>query len=296
MSEVHSSVGSYVVDALSPVERAEFESHLPGCPSCRAEVAEFAETLAELTPLVAAQPPAALRRSVLAAIHQVEPLAPKLVAQSEEQASLTADHEPTALDPTVPAAVTKLRALGPDEVVPLDEHPSVVPESSWLGVAASLSDDLSARRARRTDRILAALVAAALIVALAFSGWVYVSWQQNQTQVSQAQREAELLTAPDVRVYTSTVQGAPVSFVVSRVRNQALFIASELPDPGKNLTYQLWILKGAAATPADLVRTGGTVREWISGVGESDGLALTRERGPSGSEKPSLPPLFEVSF
>ena len=61
MSDLHSAVGSYVADALSPVERAEFEAHLVGCYSCRFEVAEFTETLAELTPLVATRPPATLR-------------------------------------------------------------------------------------------------------------------------------------------------------------------------------------------------------------------------------------------
>ena len=40
-----------------------------------------------------------------------------------------------------------------------------------------------------------------------------------------------------------------------------MFIASNLPDPGKDRTYQLWTLKGEAATPAGLVRTGGNVRE-----------------------------------
>ena len=68
MSDVHSTVGAYVVDALTADERADFQSHLAGCPSCRVEAAEFTETLAELSPLVAAAPPAALRTSVMAAI------------------------------------------------------------------------------------------------------------------------------------------------------------------------------------------------------------------------------------
>ena len=46
---------------------------------------------------------------------------------------------------------------------------------------------------------------------------------------------------------------------------KALFIASNLPDPGKDRTYQLWTLKDGAPTPADLVRTGGNVRVWIHG-------------------------------
>ena len=296
MSELHSAVGSYVADALSPVERAEFEAHLVGCYSCRFEVAEFAETLAELTPLVAARPPATLRISVMAAITAVQPLAPEIVARSEERA-IRAEPTPDGQLPSVPAAVTELRPLGPDEVAPLDEHPSEVPDWSWLGVTANLSDDLTGRRIRRTDRILTALVAAALVVALAFSGWVYVSWQQNQTQVLEAQQENELLTARDVKVYTATVDGAPVSYLVSKERNKALFIANNLDDPGSDLTYQLWILKGKVPSPAGLVRTGGNVREFFDGqVDDSDGLAISREPGPSGSPAPRGPILSEVSI
>jgi anti-sigma factor RsiW len=288
MTDTHSAIGSYVADALSPAERAEFEAHLTGCISCRLEVAEFAETLAELTPLVATRPPAALRDSVLAAIRTVQPAAPELIVRSEERAKRRAEPESPDLEPWVPAAVTELRPLGPDEVAPLDEHPSEVPDWTWLGVTASLSDDLTARRSRRTDRILAALVAAALVVALAFSGWVYVSWQQNQTQVSETRRETDLLTARDVKVYTAAVQGTPVSYVVSKERKQALFIASNLPNPGPDRTYQLWTLKGDAATSAGLVRTGGTIRQWIDEpVDGADGLAISSEPGPKGSPAPS---------
>ena len=297
MSDLHSAIGSYVADALSPVERADFETHLSGCISCRLEVAEFTETLAELTPLVATRPPAALRDSVLAAIKTIQPLAPEIVVRSEERARRRAENGPLDPLPLQPAAITELRPLGPDEVAPLDEHPSEVPDWTWLGVTAGLSDDVDTRRARRTDRLLAVLVATALVVALAFSGWVYVSWQANQTQTSQAQQEMDLLTAPDVKVYTATMSNkTPVSFVVSKHRNEALFIANNLPDPGPNTTYELWTLKGDAATPAGLVRQGGNVRQWIRGgpVGDAEGLAISREPGPSGSSKPTLPALGRV--
>ena len=300
MSDVHSAVGSYVADALNPVERAEFEDHLSSCVSCRLEVAEFSEILAEMTPLVATRPPAALRASVLAAIRTVQPLAPEAIAGSKEQAATPlANGDGRAAQPLVPAAVTQLRPLGPDEVAPLDEHPSEVPDWTWLGVTAGLSDDLASRRSRRTDRILTVLVAAALVVALAFSGWVYVSWQENQTQVSQAQRETDLLTAPDARVYTAFVGDARVSYVVSKQQDEALFIAKDLPRPPADQVYQLWTLKGEAATKADLVRTGGDVRQWIKDGGhiaDADGLALTREPGPNGSSTPTAPILAKVNL
>jgi hypothetical protein len=79
---------------------------------------------------------------------------------------------------------------------------------------------------------------------------------------------------------------------VSKQRQKALFIADNLAPPGANLTYQLWTLKGDAATPAGLVRTGGDIRQWIKEpVEDADGLAITLERGPGGSSKPT-PPIF----
>jgi anti-sigma factor RsiW len=289
MSDAHSAVGSYVADALNPGERAEFEDHLAGCYRCRLEVAEYSETVAMLTPLVATSPPAKLRSSILAAIDKVQPLAPEVTALSEERARLLAEHGPTDLRPTVPATVTELRPLGPDEVTPLEEHPSVLPDSSWVGVAASLSDDdLGVRRSRRSDRILVALVAAALVVALAFSGWIYVSWQQDQTQVMQTQQENEVLTAPDARIHYSTVDGTAVSFVVSKQVNKAVFVASNLPAPEGDSLYQLWTIKGQTATSAGLVSEDGSLRHLIEGeVADSDRIAVSREPAPRGSSTPT---------
>jgi hypothetical protein len=250
-----------------------------------------------LTPLVAASPPAKLRSSVLAAIGKVQPLAPEVTVLSEERARLLAENGQTDPRPAVPATVTELRPLSPDEVTPLEEHPSVLPDTSWVGVAASLSDDLGVHRNRRSDRILVALVAAALIVALAFSGWIYVSWQQDQTQVTQTQQENEVLTAPDARIYTSAVNGTAVSFVVSKQRDKAVFIAGNLSDPAPDRTYQLWTIKGQTASSAGVVSERGSVRHVIDGeVADSDRIAISSEPAPGRSSKPTLPTLFEVAI
>ena len=72
--DLHNLSSLYAVDALEPAERAAFESHLAGCPPCRAEVASYAETTAQLAAAVALEPPPALRTSVLNAIHGTFPL------------------------------------------------------------------------------------------------------------------------------------------------------------------------------------------------------------------------------
>ena len=144
------------------------------------------------------------------------------------------------------------------------------------------------RRSRWRDRAFGGLLAVALVAALVLGGWVYVSQRQLQTQTTQAQQETDLLTAPDAEIHDSRVNGSLVSFVVSKERNQALFIAKDLADPGDRSIYQLWTVKDGTATSAGVVSEGGDVREWLTGpVGDSDELALSLEPAPLGSKTPT---------
>lgn len=290
MTDLHSAAGSYAVDALSAGERMEFEAHLAGCADCLQEVAEFADTLAELSPLASAVPPASLRASVMAAVTGARVSGRRLAATNGAAAGEGSDGGPeVAPRRALPAQVTELRPLGPDEVVPLEEHPSVLPVQPWLDVPADLEKDLGGRtRKRSRDWLLGAVVAAALVVALVLSGFVYVSWQQSQARMASAQHESALLTAPDARVYHETTKGGiAVSFVVSRQRNEALFLSDELGDPGKGRTFQLWTVKDRQPSSAGVVRKSGDVRQWIGLPGDSDHLALSLEPSDGGSKTPT---------
>jgi len=81
--------------------------------------------------------------------------------------------------------------------------------------------------------------------------------QQNQ-QVA-TQQVNELLTAPDAKVYATTMNGAPVSFVVSKARDQALFLGDDIPAPVDGKVYQLWMIGSSEITPNALVDHGGDV-------------------------------------
>ena len=74
--DIHGLSGAYSVDALDEQERAAFERHLAQCPECQAEVNSLREAATHLSLLSEAQPPAALRASVLSAIKTVRPLPP----------------------------------------------------------------------------------------------------------------------------------------------------------------------------------------------------------------------------
>jgi hypothetical protein len=253
MSEIHGAVGSYVVNALDPDELEEFEAHLAVCPTCSREVMEFCETAAELSLLASApSPPPALRGSILSAISEIRPLPPEPPAET------------APAEPTPPATLA----------VPAEPERSV--------------DELALRRQRRRTRILSVLVAAVVAAALAMGGVVYGLVQARQAQVAQQAAETELLTAPDVQTYSTTMKdGGQISFIVSRSLDRAMFIGKDLPTVGADRTYQLWTLEGQQPIPDNLIAGGGDrkqfFRETLSGV---TGLAVSVEAA-GGAQQPT---------
>lgn len=82
MSEsLHALSGAYVIDALDDIERATFEKHLPACHDCQQEVASLREATELLGHIVALTPPASLRKTVLASVTTIRPLAPEIGPQ-----------------------------------------------------------------------------------------------------------------------------------------------------------------------------------------------------------------------
>lgn len=239
MSEVHGSVGSYVVNALDSAEKDEFEAHLDTCPTCRREVVEFSETAAQLGSLVETPPPPALRASVLSAIREVRPLPPEVA------------DPPIEWDTDAPLAVSTPPAV----------------------------DELAVRRARRTSRLLSLAVAAAMVVALGLGGWVVNLVQDRQAQSAEATLEAQLMTAPDVKHYNILLKnGARVAVAVSKSLNKGLLVGKDLPNPGERKQYQLWTLThGATNAVPDRVFDGGAVQKtWFtSDLKAADGVAVT---------------------
>lgn len=78
MSEFHALSGSYAINALDDIERAQFERHLSDCEECQAEVNEFRETAVLLSADASTTPPAELRDRLLAEIATVRPLPPQV--------------------------------------------------------------------------------------------------------------------------------------------------------------------------------------------------------------------------
>lgn len=66
MPEMHTLTGAFAVDALSEMERAQFERHLRECVPCAQEVLELQMTATRLGAALAEEPPPELKRRVLA--------------------------------------------------------------------------------------------------------------------------------------------------------------------------------------------------------------------------------------
>ncbi|MGV8847739.1 anti-sigma factor [Tessaracoccus sp.] len=240
MSEMHALTASYVADALDIDELAEFDAHLETCESCREEVAELREVMAEVGARHASAPPPMLRASILSAISTT----PMLPAQDEQVQPGT---ESSAEQSPPPSVITSL-----------DRH-------------------------RRTRRPIATWLAAAAAVAAVALGGVTV-WQQTNVQSLEAAdaRRVELLTAPDLQVDHTTLDGVAVTYLVSSERGEGLLTASALPDPGADRSWQVWVMQDDVPRSGAIVDRGGQVQQWVTGVAGGEALAITNEpRGGS---------------
>jgi hypothetical protein len=169
------------------------------------------------------------------------------------------------------------------EAAPVDaKAPSAAP------VSQRPIDELALRRQQRRTRLLSVLVAAVMAAALALGGVVYGLVHSRQAQVAQQTAATELLTAPDVRTYSTTMKdGGQISFVVSKSLNRAMFVGKDLPAVGNDKRYQLWTLEGQRPIADNLVAGGGDrqqfFREGLSGI---TGLAVSVEDA-GGAQQPN---------
>jgi anti-sigma-K factor RskA/putative zinc finger protein len=291
VTEIHESTGSYAVDALDAAELAEFEAHLATCPVCRDEVSEFCEVAAELSLLTPATPPTRLRDSVLTTIRST-PQLPALNGAVEHPPSVALDESRPAIGESGPAlngshaaaaSWPAVQPVRPRRALPGSEAPEEHEEPAAPG------DELTLRRQRRRSRVLSGLVAAMLALAVGLGGVVYTLVQERQAQVAQTTLEQQLYAAPDAVTTTSPLPGGgQVTFIASRLLNRALFLGTDLPDPGQN-RYQLWTATGTdlqnltgVARDVQVAETGSGIKVFFSGnVATADFLAVNLE--PAGS-------------
>jgi anti-sigma factor RsiW len=292
VSQIHESTGAYALDALDRPELAEFEAHLATCETCRKEVAGFSETAAELTLLSLATPPPRLRANILDVIAKT----PQLPAQDMGDPTgrqVSANGAPLADLAQRTAWPSGPRRALPGSEVPEDPEPPV--------------DEVALRRQRRRTRILGGLVAAMLVVAVGLGVVIYTLVQQRQAQLTQLTLEEQLYEAPDTTIVTVDLKGGGrASFIASKELNRALFIGTDLPDPGPGNGYQLWTMTGeepkwvtATSVSRDITVTdpGRGAKVFFSGdIAGADFLCVNLEPLSNTTSKPTSPPLASAEI
>jgi anti-sigma factor RsiW len=280
---MHEDAAAYALGSLDAAELAEFEAHLATCEFCQQEVAEFSRTAAELSLLTQATPSPRLRPNVLAVTQRL----PQLAAEDE-----VGERPDTPAFPSRGTSTDLLtRPAGPRRAMPGSWTPDEIPDEIPDELDSRRVDDLELRRQRRRSRILRGLVAAMLILAVGLGGVIYTLVQQRQAvvaerkaEVAQKTFEEQLLRAEDARmVVAPTLQGGGrCTFIVSRKLNRALYLGTNMPDPGQGRHYQLWTVTGTRSNNhPDLDNPVPNVRPWRQffrgNVAKADFLAVSIE-------------------
>ena len=284
---MHEDAAAYALTALDGAELAEFEAHLATCALCQQEVAEFSATVAQLSVLTQATPPPRLRPNILTVIQNV----PQLAAEdgADERLSMPATLSRRTSTDTPP------RPTGPRRALPGSE----ISDEPDMGRV----DELELRRQKRQNRILRGLVAAVLIITVGLGGVTYTVVQQRQTEVAaKAAFQEQLLRADDAKVVvTPTLQGGGrCTFIVSRKLNRALYLGTQMPDPGQGRHYQLWTATGTVSnTVPTLDNAVPNVRPWRQyfggNVAEADLLAVSIESDGSTPKAPTSDQIIAVA-
>ncbi|MEU4247135.1 anti-sigma factor [Amycolatopsis sp. NPDC026612] len=228
-AELHTLTGPYALDAVSDVDRAEFERHLGECAACRQEVAELRATGARLAVAVAVDPPPELKPAVLAAVARTRQLPPRV------------------------PVVRKLSHAKTWQV-----------RSALFGAAA------------------AAVVAVVLGVAT------------TPAPVTPAPVDS-VLSAPDAAAIQGVGEGH-ATLVVSRSRNQAVLLASDLPALDAGHAYQVWLIGTGGARSAGLMTSERSQRMLVADLPpDVDRIGITVEPA-GGSAGPTTPAVTRISL
>lgn len=150
---------------------------------------------------------------------------------------------------------------------------------------------------RRRPVVRFAQIAASLVLLGALGGLgALVLRQQDDIDrlEATAAQIAEVVTAPDARKVSAATDGMLATAVVSDMRGEAVFFATELAGASGDEVYQLWAIEpGGAAESAGLLaaRSDGSSAPAVArDLGGVDSLGVTIEPA-GGSEQPTSTPI-----
>ena len=199
---------------------------------------------------------------------------PELQETLARLARAAAQEPPPALRNRVLAEVNRVRPLPPRlPTVPRLEH----------------------RAARRMQA--AVLAAAAAVVALAVAlGAVTAELRGRLEDAQEAQRQlAAVFTAEDVRTRTVPITGGGSATVgVSLAQDRAVLVASGMPQPPDDRTYQLWLIGPQGPRSAGLVspESNGYATHVASVEASGASAAALTVEPEGGSTQPTSDPIW----
>jgi anti-sigma-K factor RskA len=154
-------------------------------------------------------------------------------------------------------------------------------------------------RPRRSLRLLSAAAAVLAVVALGLSGWVIGLRQENTSLSAAGAAVTRVLTAPDARTVTGSLEGQTGrgAVIFSPSSGSAVFVGDELASLPTDRTYQLWLIgSDGSARSAGTFTSGsdGRAAVTLSGpLGTAAAVGLTVE--PSGgSTQPTTQPVLAL--
>lgn len=183
------------------------------------------------------------------------------------------EQPPPRMRAEVLAAVRRTRQVGPGE---RDRAPQT-----------------SAQAVARWRRWTAGAVAAS-VLAVGAAAATYAIQQEQIDQERQTSAEArrvqQVLTAPDlVMRRTDVARGGVVTMALSPSQNAGVVLLNELPPPGADMGYQLWLITGQQAPKnVGVIPAGqGTAGHIVEGVQGADVLAVSLEPAGGPVAQPS---------
>jgi anti-sigma-K factor RskA len=254
--------GSYVLNAMDPQEREDFEARLAESEDLRTEVTELTDTAVLLGMAIApVTPSASLKQNIMSQLGSTPQL----------------PREDTATDAAAPA------------VAPV-RHLHAMPAATGAQATANT------RWYRRPVVILTA--AAAAIVLIVGVGFGLNASVQGANSNQQASALAAISSASDVqRAAASVSTGGSVTLVWSYTQGKSALIGHGMKSLPSGKTYELWYITAAGkATDAGLFESDGkSVLQVLTGrMVKGDTVGVTVEPA-GGSKQPTTKPIVAIT-
>jgi anti-sigma factor RsiW len=159
-------------------------------------------------------------------------------------------------------------------------------------------DRARAARLRRATLALGAVAAVLVVVVIVLGAWVASLHRTADSALATAAAVTQVLTASDASATSGEIAGGGRgTVVVSRSLDSAVFVASDLEQPGSGLTYQLWWIDasgGARSAGLTLPSSDGSVATVLAGAPEGAAHVGVTVEPSGGSSAPSTKPVLVV--